>query len=149
GIYYWTGPGTFNSTRQFARQRVVQSSGEVGLVLLGGADQAIMVGWGPPGVNSTVYIYWYAQGQDRGQLATGPSSVAPGDIIEAVLDGGVISAKVNGVTVKTVANTTTLTSGSPGFVTYLDVNQPSLVGIIDDWEAGTPSSYSISGTITE
>jgi hypothetical protein len=149
GIYYWQGPGTFSNTRQFARQRVVQSTGEVALVLLGGADQAIMVGWGPPGGNSTVYIYWYSQGQDRGQLATGSSSVAPGDIVEAVLDGGVISAKVNGVTVKSVANTTTLTSGSPGFITYLDVNQPSLVGIIDDWEAGTPVSYSISGTITE
>ena len=149
GIYYWQGPGTFSNTRQFARQRVVQTTGEVGLVLLGGSDHSIMVSWGPPGGNNTVFIYWYSQGQDRGQLATGPSSVAPGDIIEAVLDGGVISAKVNGVTVKSVANTTTLTSGSPGFITYLDVNQPSLVGIIDDWEAGTPPSYSISGTITE
>jgi uncharacterized repeat protein (TIGR02543 family) len=149
GIYYWKGAGTFSSTAQFARARVVQNNGEVGLVLLGGADQSIMVSWGPPGLNSTVYIYWYSEGQDHGQLTTGPSSVNNGDIIEAVLQGGVISAKVNGVTVLSVANTTTLTSGTPGFITYLNPSLPSFVGMIDDWEAGTPQSYSISGTITE
>jgi hypothetical protein len=149
GIYYWQGPGTFSGTRQFARQRVVQKDGELGLVLLGGPDQAIMVGWGPPGVGNTVYIYWYSGGLDRGQLATGTSTLNNGDIIEAVLDGGVIYAKVNGVTVRSVANTTTLTSGTPGFVTYGDVNQPGQVAILDDWEAGLPQSYAIGGTITE
>lgn len=49
GIYYWQGAGTFSNTRQFARQRVVQKDGEVGLVLLGGPDHSIMVSWGPPG----------------------------------------------------------------------------------------------------
>ena len=149
GIYYWQGAGTFSSTAQFARARVVQNTGEGGLVLLGGSDQSIMVSWGPPGVDNTVYIYWYSQGQDRGQLATGPSSVNNGDIIEAVLVGGVISAKVNGATVLSVANTTTLTSGKPGFITYLDPNIPSFVQKLDDWEAGTPQSYTISGTILE
>ena len=28
GIYYWKGAGTFDPTRQFARQRVVQKDGE-------------------------------------------------------------------------------------------------------------------------
>jgi hypothetical protein len=149
GIYYWKGAGVFNPARQFARQRVVQKNGELGLVLLGGADQSIMVAWGPPGVGDTVYIYWYSGGVDRGQLATGPSTVANGDIIEAVLDGGIIYAKVNGVTVRSVANTTTLTSGKPGFVTYLDTSLPGQVSILDDWEAGTPASYTIGGTITE
>ncbi|HJQ96752.1 MAG TPA: hypothetical protein VJ826_00485, partial [Candidatus Polarisedimenticolaceae bacterium] len=148
GIYYWKGPGTFDSTRQFARQKVVQKDGELGLVLLGGADQAIMVAWGPPGVGDTVYIYWYKDGSDRGQLATRPSTVANGDIVEAALDGGVIYAKVNGVTVASVPNTTTLTSGTPGFVTYLNPSLPGQVSVLDDWEAGTPSSYTISGTIT-
>jgi len=149
GIYYWQGAGTFNPTRQFARQRVVDNNGEIGLVLLGGPDHAINVGWGPPGVNSTVYIYWYKDGLDQAVLGTGPSTLVNGDMIEAVLDGGVIYAKVNGVTVKSVANTTTLTTGTPGFITYLNPSLPSFVGILDDWEAGTPVDYSISGTITE
>src|SRR5262245_12603218 len=140
GIYYWQGPGTFDNARQFARERVVQKDGEQGLVLLGGADQAIMVGWGPPGVGSTVYIYWYSNGLDRGQLATGPSTLNNGDVIEAVLDGGVIYAKVNGVTVLSVANSTTLTSGKPGFITYLNPGLPGEVSIVDDWEAGTPDA---------
>ena len=149
GIYYWQGAGTFDPTRQFARQRVVQKDGELGLVLLGGANQSIMVAWGPPGVGNTVYIYWYENGADRGQLATGPSTLNNGDIIEASLEGGVIYAKVNGVVVKSVANTTTLTTGTPGFITYLDTSLPTQVAILDDWEAGTPASYTISGTITE
>jgi len=149
GIYYWQGAGTFDPTRQFARQRVVQKDGELGLVLLGGFDHAIMVAWGPPGVGNTVYIYWYENGADRGQLATGPSTLNNGDIIEASLEGGVIYAKVNGVVVKSVANTTTLTTGTPGFITYLDTSLPGQVSILDDWEAGTPASYTISGTITE
>ncbi len=150
GIYYWqgAGAGSFLSTSQYARERVVQKDGEVGLVLLGGSDQAIMVGWGPPGVGSTVYIYWYSNGIDRGQLATGPSSLVNGDLIEAVLDGGTIYAKVNGITVLSVANTTTLTSGTPGFITYKDGNQLSQISILDDWEAGTPplSSYTITAS---
>ena len=148
GIYYWRGAGTFDPARQFARQRVVQKDGEVGLVLLGGSDHSIMVAWGPPGVGSTVYIYWYSNGIDRGQLATGPSTLVNGDVIEAVLDGGVIYAKVNGTTVLSVANTTTLTSGTPGLITYRNPSLPQ-ISILDDWEAGTPPSYTIGGTITE
>ena len=136
GIYYWRGAGTFDPTRQFARQRVVDSNGEIGLVLLGGPDHAIMIGWGPPGVNSTVYIYWYKDGVDQAVLGTGSSTLVNGDIIEAVLENGIIYAKVNGVTVKSVANTTTLTSGAPGFITYLNPSLPGFVGILDDWEAG-------------
>ena len=149
GIYYWQGAGTFDPARQFARQTVVQKDGELGLVLLGGSNSAIMVGWGPPGVGDTVYIYWYKDGIDRGQLATGPSTLVNGDVIEAVLEGGIIYAKVNGITVKSVANTTTLTSGTPGFITYLNPSLPGQVAILDDWMAGTPASYTISGTITE
>ena len=149
GIYYWQGPGTFDNSRQFARETVVQKDGEVGLVLLGGPDQAIMVSWGPPGVGSTLYIYWYSSGLDRGQLATAPSSLQNGDVIEATLDGGMITAKVNGTVVASVPDTTTLTSGRPGFITYVDINVPDKVSILDDWEAGTPPSYSIGGTISE
>src|SRR6185295_8075904 len=65
------------------------------------------------------------------------------DIIEAVLDGGVIYARRNGAIVTSVANTTTLTSGLPGFEMF------QAGASFDDWEAGTPSSYTISGTITE
>src|SRR5262245_46687846 len=136
GIYYWQGAGTFDPTRQFARERVVQKDGEQGLVLLGGPDQAIMVGWGPPGVGNTLYIYWYSGGLDRGQLTTAPSTLQNGDVIEATLDGGMITAKVNGNVVVSVANTTTLTSGRPGFITYVDGNIPDEVSILDDWEAG-------------
>ena len=149
GIYYWKGAGSFSGTSQFARAHVVQKDGEFGLVLLGGSDQSINVSWGPPGVNNTVYIYWYSGGLDRGVLGTGTSTLNNGDVIEAVLEDGVISAKVNGVVVKSVANTTTLTSGKPGFITYGDVNQPGIIGILDDWEAGSPPTYQLSGTITE
>src|SRR6266850_3096550 len=149
GIYYWKGPGTFSVTGQFARQRVVDRTGEIGLVLLGGPDQSINIGWGPPGGATDVFIYWYSGGVDRGVLATGPSTLNNGDIIQAVLENGVISAKVNGVTVKSVANTTTLSSGTPGFITYGNPSRPGYIGIFDDWEAGTPTAYAISGTITE
>jgi len=148
GSYYWNGPGTFDPTRQFSRLKVVQKDGEVGLTLLAGPDQAIMVAWGPPGVGDTVYIYWYSGGSDRGQLSTGPSTINNGDVIEAALEGGIIYAKVNGVTVKTVSNTTTLTSGKPGFITFRNPNLPD-IAILDDWQGGTPQSYSIGGTITE
>ena len=51
GIYYWKGAGSFSPTSQFARVHVVQRDGEFGLVLLGGPDQSINIGWGPPGGN--------------------------------------------------------------------------------------------------
>ena len=149
GIYYWKGAGTFDPTRQYAKETIVQKDGEAGLVLLGGPDHAIMLNWGPPGEGHTVYIYWYAGGENRGVLTTAPSSLANGDVVEAVLEGGIIYAKVNGVTVASVANTTTITSGTPGFITFADVFLPDKVAILDNWEAGTPQSYSISGTITE
>jgi hypothetical protein len=114
-----------------------------------GPDHGIQVLWGPPGAADNVFIFWYSDGHDRGVLATAPSALHDGDIVEAVLDGGVISAKVNGTVVASVANTTTLTSGQPGFITYVNPNFPNLVATFDDWEAGTPLSYSISGTITE
>jgi List-Bact-rpt repeat protein len=149
GIYYWKGAGTFNPTRQFARQRVVQDDGELGLVLLGGPDHAIMMQWGPPGVGNTLYIYWYKDGQDQAVLSQTPATINNGDIIEGVLDGGIIYAKVNGAVVASVANTTTLTTGNPGFITYLNPSLPAQVSKLDDWRAGTPASYTISGTITE
>jgi hypothetical protein len=148
GIYYWQGPGTFDNARQFARLRVVETN-EVGLVLLGGPDHGIQILWGPPGAADHVFIFWYSDGLDRGVLATAPSSLNDGDIVEAVLDGGVIYAMINGTVVASVANTTTLTSGQPGFITYVNPNFPDLVATFDDWQAGTPASYSISGTITE
>src|SRR5262245_12930507 len=49
GIYYWKGAGTFDPTRQYAKETIVQKDGEAGLVLLGGTDHAIMLNWGPPG----------------------------------------------------------------------------------------------------
>jgi len=149
GIYYWKGAGTFDPTRQYAKETIVQKDGEAGLVLLGGPDHAIMLNWGPPGEGHTVYVYWYAGGENRGVLTTAPSSLANGDVVEAVLEGGIIYAKVNGVTVASVANTTTITSGTPGFITFQDVFLPDKIAILDNWEAGTPQSYSISGTITE
>ena len=149
GIYYWKGAGTFDSTRQYAKEKIVQKAGEAGLVLLGGPDHAINLMWGPPGVGNTLYIYWYKNGLDQGVLKTVPSSLNNGDVVEAVLENGIITAKVNGVVITTVANTTTIPSGAPGFITYLDPNLPAQVAILDDWEAGTPLSYSISGTILE
>jgi hypothetical protein len=149
GIYYWKGAGTFDSTRQYAKEKIVQKDGEAGLVLLGGPDHAIMLMWGPPGVGNTLYIYWYKNGLDQGVLKTVPSSLVNGDVVEAVLENGIITAKVNGAVVTTVANTTTIPSGTPGFITYLDPNLPTKIGILDDWEGGTPLSYSISGTILE
>ena len=149
GIYYWKGAGTFDPTRQYAKEKIVQKDGEAGLVLLGGPDHAIMLNWGPPGVGNTLYIYWYKDGESRGVLSETSSSLQNGDIVEAILDNGIITAKVNGVVVATVANTTTIPSGTPGFITFLDPFLPSQVAILDDWEAGTPQSYSIGGTILE
>ncbi len=151
GIYYWKGPGTFSNTSQFARHQVLDSTGEPGIVLLGGADHAILLNWGPPGpgANKSVFIYWYANGQDQGVLQVQTSPLADGDVLEGVLDGGTIYAKVNGVTVASVPNTTTIASGTPGFITYLNPTLPTLVAGLDDWQAGTPVSFSISGTVTE
>jgi hypothetical protein len=67
GIYYWQGAGTFDPTRQYSRLKVVQKDGEVGLVLLGGSNQAIMVAWGPPGAGDV-----RGEGEIDGHLC-GPS----------------------------------------------------------------------------
>lgn len=145
-LYYWQGGGSFDNTRQFARARVVNANGQVGLMLLGGTNQALNVAWN----TGTLYIYWYLNGSHQGELAHVSSTIHDGDIIEAVLDGGIIYAKINGTIVHSVANTTSLTSGNPGFEFYQGG------AIFDDWEAGTPplSSYTITasagagGTIT-
>ena len=113
-LYYWQGSGTFDNARQFARATVVQAGGQVGLVLLGAPNQALVVSWNA----GTLYIYWYSAGSYQGNLTTAPSTLQNGDVIEAVLDGGVVYAKINGTVVASVANTTTLTSGRPGFETY-------------------------------
>jgi hypothetical protein len=114
-LYYWQGAGTFDNARQFARVRVVQAGGQVGLVLLGATDQALVVAWNA----GTLYIYWYSAGTYRGNLTTASSTLLAGDVIEALLDGGTVYAKINGAVVASVANTTTLSSGRPGFETYL------------------------------
>ncbi|HEX5152457.1 MAG TPA: Calx-beta domain-containing protein [Parafilimonas sp.] len=137
-VYYWQGAGTFDNTTQFARARVVLAGGQVGLVLLGANNQGLVVSW--DGVN--LYIYWYLNGSHQGELTRIPAELHDGDIIEAVLEGGVVYAKRNGAIVTSVSNTTTLTSGNPGFEMYL------AGASFDNWEAGTPQSYSISGTIT-
>ena len=93
----------------------------------------------------TLFIYWYSGGVDQGELATARRRCTTGTSSKRVLDGGVIYAKVNGVVVASVANTTTLTSGTPGF-RPTSIRAPQS---LDDWEAGTPASYTISGTITE
>ena len=140
-LYYWQGSGTFDNARQFARATVIDAGGQVGLVLLGGSNQALITAWNAG--TGLLYIYWYSGGTNQGALTTTASTLNNGDIIEAVLDGGVISAKINGFVVASVPNTTTLTSGRPGFEMF------QAGAILDDWEAGITPSYSISGTITE
>ena len=140
-VYYWQGPGTFDDTQQFARARVVQAMGQVGLVLLGGSGQAIIAAWSNS--SGTFSINWYSGGVFQGYLAQGTSTLQVGDLIEVQLVGGTVYAKVNGAIVASAVNTTSLTSGKPGFETFLAGSA------LDDWEAGTPSSYSISGTISE
>ncbi len=137
-LYYWQGAGTFDNTRQFARARVVNANGQVGLMLLGGNNQALNVAWN----SGTLYIYWYLNGIHQGELAHVSSTIHDGDIIEAVLDGGIIYAKINGTVVQSVQNTTSLTSGNPGFEFYQGG------AVFDDWEAGTPpvSSYTITAS---
>ena len=127
-LYYWNGAGTFDNAHQFARAQVVQADGELGLVLLGAADQALPVVWN----SGTVYIYWYLGGVYQGNLVTAPSMLHAGDLIEAVLDADTVFAKVNGVVVASAQNATTLSPGAPGFETY------ETGGILDDWTAGTP-----------
>src|SRR5262249_52959174 len=90
-----------------------------------------------------LYIYWYSGGSYRGNLTTLPSTLQNGDVIEAELQNGIVTAKINGTAVLTTPNITTLTSGTPGFETF------QTGAVLDDWEAGTPFSYTISGTITE
>ncbi|MBK7947535.1 MAG: hypothetical protein IPK00_02055 [Deltaproteobacteria bacterium] len=141
-VYVWQGAGTFDDTRQYARARVVQATaGEAGLTLLAASGQAIIVAW--EGNTGTVLIFWYVGGAPQGALTTAPSTIQPGDLIEAELLDGTIYAKVNGTVVASAANTTSLTTGRPGFQTFLSG------GAIDDWEAGTPAEFSISGTITD
>src|SRR5262245_10826769 len=110
-LYYWQGSGTFDNARQFSRARVTNANGQVGLVLLGTSDQALVAAWNA----GTLYIYSYAGGAYQGNLTTTSSTLQNGDLIEAVLDGGMVTAKINGLVVATVANTTSLTSGRPGF----------------------------------
>jgi hypothetical protein len=146
-LYYWQGPGAFDNARQYARASVVQASGEAGLLLLGGNNQALIAAWS----EGTVYIYWYMGGVHQGNLATAPSTLQAGDVIELQLDAGTVYARVNGNLVASIANTTTLVAGQPGFETYLTG------GVLDDWEAGTapaPATIDIlasagaGGTIT-
>jgi hypothetical protein len=138
-LYFWQGLGTFSNTEQFSRAKVTNAGGQVGLVLLGTSSQGLVASWNA----GTLFIYWYSSGSYQGNLATTSSTLQNGDVIEAVLQGGVIRAKRNGTVVASIANSTTLSSGRPGFETF------QAGGKLDDWEAGTPTSYSISGTITE
>ena len=128
-LYYWQGSGLFDNARQFSRVKVTNAAGQVGLVLLGTSDQALIAAWNA----GTLYIYWYKAGAYMGNLTTLSSTLQNGDFIEAALDGGTISAKINGLVVATVANSTTLTSGRPGFETFLSG------ATFDDWVAGTPA----------
>ena len=111
------GSGTFDNTRQFARAH--GGPGE----RTGGPRAARRE---QPGAGRVV-----GRGTTLHLLV--PERIAPGrarqrarrrctngDIIEArARQRASIRAKINGVTVKSVANTTSLTSGSPGFETYL------------------------------
>ncbi|MEZ4330271.1 MAG: carboxypeptidase-like regulatory domain-containing protein [Myxococcota bacterium] len=140
-VYYWQGPGAFDDARQYARARVVQPNRQVGLVVLGGPGQALIGAW--DSASSVVYLYWYSADTYRGNLAVAPSVLQAGDVIEVELLDGVVYARVNGAVVASAVNSTTLSSGRPGFETF-HVN-----GSLDDWAGGTPEAYSISGTISE
>jgi hypothetical protein len=128
-LYYWQGAGVFDNARQFSRVKVTNASGQVGLVLLGASDQGLVAAWHA----GTLYIYSYRGGAYQGNLSTTSSTLQNGDVIEASLDGGMISAKVNGVVVATVANTSNLTAGRPGFETF------ESGGALDDWAGGIPA----------
>jgi hypothetical protein len=123
-LYYWQGPGTFDPAHQSARLEVVQAGGQVGLVLLGAPNQALVVAWNA----GTLYFYWYSDGTYRGNLTTVSSTLQNGDVIEALLEDGIVYAKINGTIVGSVANTTTLTSGTPGFETFQGG------AVFDNWE---------------
>jgi hypothetical protein len=138
-LYYWQGPGTFSNTAQFSRVKVTNAGGQVGLVLLGTSSQALVASW----TGGTLFIYWYSGGTYQGNLATAASALLAGDVIEAALQGGVIYVRRNGAVLASVAKPTALTSGRPGFETF------QAGAKLDDWESGTPASYTISGTITE
>ena len=129
-LYYWQGSGTFSNTSQFSRVKVTNPNGQVGLVLLGTSSSGLAVAWNA----GTLYIYWYTAGSYQGNLTTTSSTLLAGDVIEAVLDGGTVYAKVNGTVITSVANTTTLSSGRPGFETYLAGAK------LDDWEGGIPGT---------
>lgn len=129
-VYYWQGAGTFGATEQFARARVTNAGGQVGLVLLGTGSSGLVASWG----GGWLYIYWYSGGGYQGQLTQVPSTVNSGDLVEATLEAGTVSAKINGVVVASVPNTTTLTSGTPGFETY------QAGANLDDWQGGTRAS---------
>ena len=128
-VYSWQGSGVFDDARQFSRLRVTNAGGQVGLVLLGASDHALVAAWG----GGTLYIYLYSGSANQGNLTTMSSTLQNGDFIEAVLDGGIITAKINGLVVATVANTTTLTSGRPGFETF------QAGATLDDWAGGVPA----------
>ena len=128
-LYYWQGSGVFDNARQFSRGRVTNAGGQVGLVLLGTSDQALVTAWG----GGMLFIYSYAGGAYQGNLTTLSSTLQNGDFIEAVLDAGVITAKINGLVVATVANSTPLTSGRPGFETF------QAGATLDDWAGGIPA----------
>ncbi|HJQ96905.1 MAG TPA: hypothetical protein VJ826_01260, partial [Candidatus Polarisedimenticolaceae bacterium] len=129
-VYVWQGNGTFDDAKQFSRVKVTNAAGQVGLVLLGTSTQGLVAAWN--GGTGKLYIYWYSGGGYQGQLQELSSTLQNGDFIEASLEGGVITAKINGLPVTTQPNTTTLTSGKPGFETYQSG------ATFDDWVAGTP-----------
>jgi len=106
---------------------VTQAGGEVGLGLLGAANQGLVLTW----AGGQLYFYWWLNGAYQGDLLTSTSTLAVGDTIEAILDSGTIYGKVNGVVIGSVANSTSLSSGKPGF--QMNVGG----GALDNWEAGT------------
>src|SRR5262249_54966181 len=57
-VYFWQGGGSFDPTHQYARARVVNPNGQVGLVVLGGPGQALIAAW----KSGTLYVYWYSSG---------------------------------------------------------------------------------------
>ena len=134
-LYYWQGAGTFSNTEQFSRAKVTNAGGQVGVTLLATSDQAVVAAWKA----GTLFVYWYAAGSYKGNLTTAASTLQNGDVIEARLEAGTISAKVNGNVIASAANTTTLSSGRPGFETYQSG------ATLDDWEGGGPVTGKCAG----
>ena len=141
-LYSWNGGGMFDNTAQFARSKVIQANGQLGLVLLGGPGQALVASWSA----GTLYIYWYSGGAYQANLKTVPSALQNGDIIEAVLANGVISAKVNGNVVTTIAEHHDSVVRPAGLRDVSRGRDPRRLG---GGHADRCRSYSISGTITE